>query len=71
MIFPFLLQLLLHLIKDLSALLVFERTNSLQCFADEIQQRVVETTPLHVNVVTRKRNAKFKFSALSHVRKFS
>jgi Na+/H+-dicarboxylate symporter len=70
-VFPLLLQLLLHLIENLSALLVFERTHTLQCLADKIQQRVIEPTPLDVYIVTGQRNSKLKFSTLGHVRKFS
>jgi len=66
-VLPLLLQLLLHLVEDLTALLGFERIDPLKRLAHEADQRVVEAAPLHVDVVAGQLDVERKFGTLCHV----
>lgn len=51
-VLPVLLQFLLDLLEDLLALLLSESTDALQSLTDEVHERVVEATPLELDVVS-------------------
>ena len=66
-VLPQLCELLLDLIKDVLAVLVFELANLLHGLLDKVDERVIETTPFHVDVVSSSSDVKGKLGTVSHV----
>ena len=67
MVLPLLLQLFFYLFEDLTELLRLHRIYFLQSLAHEVDERVVEAGPLHVDVVSEDIYVEFKFSTICHV----
>lgn len=65
------LQLFFDLSKDFATISCCKRVDLLQSLRHEVNEGIVETTPLHVDIVTRQRNLEGELCLVRHVGEFT
>ena len=65
------LELLLNLVEDFLTLLLSEGTYALESLADKVNERVIEATPLELDVVPEHIDLEGKLGAVGHVGELS